>query len=203
MIADVKKPKTTDDSKLVNACKRGDTSAFEQLVNRYQNRMLNIAFRITGNYDDACDITQDAFLSAWRKIADFRGDALFSTWLTSIVINLSRNRLQQISSNNSKESFSLDSEITGTEGSIKHDAASNNPTALELMEEAELRSFIESCIRTLPVEFREVLVLRDMQELAYEEICGALGLKDGTVKSRLFRAREGVRDCVRSAMGMA
>ncbi len=202
MIADIKKTKTTDDSKLVNACKRGDTSAFEQLVNRYQNRMLNIAFRITGNYDDACDITQDAFLSAWRKIADFRGEALFSTWLTSIVINLSRNRLQQMSSNSSRDSYSLDSEIPGKEGSTKRDAVSKTPTALELMEEEELRRFMENCIRTLPPEFREVLVLRDMQEMSYEEVSGALGIKDGTVKSRLFRAREGVRDCVRNALGM-
>lgn len=202
MIADIKYQKATDDTKLVNACKRGDTSAFEQLVKKYQNRMLNIAFRITGNYDDACDITQEAFLSAWRKIGDFRGEALFSTWLTSIVINLSRNRLQQMSSNNTRELYSLDSDIPGTDGSIRQDAAFKAPTALELLVEEELRRFIDNCIQNLPTEFREVLVLRDMQELSYEEVSGALGLKDGTVKSRLFRAREGVRDCVRSALRM-
>ena len=202
MIADIKQQKATDDTRLVSACKRGDTSAFEQLVKKHQNRMLNIAFRITGNYDDACDITQDAFLSAWRKIGDFRGEALFSTWLTSIVINLSRNRLQQMSSNNTREPYSLDSEVPGTDGSIRQDAACKAPTALELLVEDELRRFIDNCIRTLPTEFREVLVLRDMQELSYEEVSGALGLKDGTVKSRLFRAREGVRDCVRSALSM-
>lgn len=203
MITGAKQPKATDDTKLVNACKRGDTSAFEQLVKKYQNRMLNIAFRITGNYDDACDITQETFLSAWRKIGDFRGEALFSTWLTSIVINLSRNRLQQMSSNSSRESYSLDSDIPGTGGSISHDATCKKPTALEQLEEKELRRFINDCIQGLPVEFREVLVLRDMQELSYNEVSGALGLKDGTVKSRLFRAREGVRDCVRGALKMA
>jgi len=202
MTVNSKKSKTTEDSKLVSASKSGDTSAFEQLVKKYQNKMLNIAFRIIGNYDDSCDITQEAFLAAWRKIADFRGEALFSTWLTSIVINLSRNRLQQVSSNSSRESYSLDSEVTGTESSIRHDAASKAPTALEQLEEEELRHFINNCIQGLPVEFREVLVLRDMQELSYEEVSGALGLRDGTVKSRLFRAREGVRDCVRNALGM-
>ncbi len=193
---------TADDTALVQACRKGDLTAFERLVVRHQRTMLNIACRITGGYEDACDIVQEAFLAAWRKIGDFRGEARFSTWLASIVVNLSRNQRQRMHSRASREAYSLDAPTAGGDCDLVPDPPGDAPSALERMEQDELRRALRRCIDALTDEFREVLVLRDMQELSYEEVGGALGLREGTVKSRLFRAREAVKDCLKRAMGV-
>jgi RNA polymerase sigma-70 factor (ECF subfamily) len=85
-----------DDTALVSSSQEGDLEAFERLVVRHQKRMLNVAYRLTDDYDEACEIVQDAFVSAFRNIKTFRGDAKFTTWLTTITLNLSKNRLKQM-----------------------------------------------------------------------------------------------------------
>ena len=87
---------TDADAEIVSLCKKGDVGAFEVLVNRHQKRMTNIAYRMLGNYDEACEVVQDAFISAYRSIKNFKEKARFSTWLYSIVINLSKNRLRKM-----------------------------------------------------------------------------------------------------------
>lgn len=193
---------SVDDATLAAACRKGDLSAFESLVVRHQRMLINVAFRMTGVYEDACDIVQDAFIAAWRKIADYRGEAKFSTWLTAIVINLSHNRLQQMQQSSKRQAYSLNAPIPGSNGESLPDPPCNAPSTLEWMEEQELRRFLKSCIDKLALEFREVLVLRDMQELSYEEVAVTLKLREGTVKSRLFRARDAVRECLKKAVGM-
>jgi RNA polymerase sigma-70 factor (ECF subfamily) len=193
---------TVDDAALAQACRNGDLSAFEALVKRHQRMLINVAFRMTGVYEDACDIVQDAFIAAWRSISDYRGEAKFSTWLTAIVINLSRNRLQQMQQRNRREAYSLNAPFPGGEGTSVPDPPSGAQSVLEHLEEAELRRSLQHCIDRLTPEFREVLVLRDMQEMSYEEVAGALKLREGTVKSRLFRAREAVRECLKKAVGV-
>jgi len=192
---------TADDAALADACRSGDLATFEQIVKRHQRMLLNVAFRITGTYEDACDIVQDAFIAAWKKIGDFRGEARLSTWLTAIVVNLSRNRLRQTRARARHEAYSLDAPLAGSDCGLAPDPPGDAPSLLERMEEAELRRTLQHCIAALTGEFREVLVLRDMQELSYQEVGGALGLREGTVKSRLFRAREAVRDCLKRALG--
>jgi RNA polymerase sigma-70 factor (ECF subfamily) len=194
-------PDTVDDTALVQACRNGDLSAFECLVERHQKTMINIAFRMTGVYEDACDIVQDAFLAAWRKIGDYRGEAKFSTWLTAIVINLSRSRLQQMQQRERREAYSLNAPLPGSDSERLPDPPSEARSALEQLEEDELRRSLLHCIEALNPEFREVLVLRDMQELSYEEVGAALNLREGTVKSRLFRARDAVKECLKKAVG--
>jgi RNA polymerase sigma-70 factor, ECF subfamily len=191
-----------DDQSLVNACRKGDVAAFEGLVLRHQRMVLNVAFRMLGNYEDACDITQNAFLAAYRKFDEFRGAARFSTWLTAIVINLSRNRLQQLKSRQRREAWSLDDPPPGSSAASPSALRSEAPSALQQLEEEELRRAVRRCIEALDAGFREVLVLRDMQEFSYDEVAGALGLREGTVKSRLFRARDAVKDCLKRSMGM-
>jgi RNA polymerase sigma-70 factor (ECF subfamily) len=190
-----------DDADLLEACRRGDLAAFECLVQRHQRMLLNIAFRMTGVYEDACDIVQDSFIAAWQKIGDFRGEAKLSTWLTAIVVNLSRNRLQQNRQREGREAYSLDAPIAGGDGERLPAPPSPSQSALEQLEEAELRLFLNRCIDGLTREFREVLVLRDMQELSYDEVALALDLREGTVKSRLFRARDAVKECLKKAVG--
>jgi RNA polymerase sigma-70 factor (ECF subfamily) len=190
-----------DEAALAEACRTGDLAAFEQLVKLHQRMLLNVAFRITGIYEDACDIVQDAFIAAWKKIGDFRGEACLSTWLTAIVVNLSRNRLQQLQAKSRVEAYSLNAPLAVGDCDLVPDPPGDAPSVLERMEEAELRRALQGCIAALTGEFREVLVLRDMQELSYQEVGAALGLREGTVKSRLFRGREAVRDCLRKALG--
>lgn len=192
---------TVDDATLAAACRNGDLSAFECLVERHQRMLINVAFRVTGVYEDACDIVQDAFIAAWRKIGDYRGDAKFSTWLTAIVINLSRSRLQQMQQQHKREAYSLNAPNPGGDGESLPDPPSGARSALDQLEDTELRRSLQHCIEALTPEFREVLVLRDMQELSYDEVAAALKLREGTVKSRLFRAREAVKDCLKKAVG--
>lgn len=187
-----------DELQLVAACRKGDTSAFGQLVLRYQRSLYNIALRISGNEADAAEIVQEALLSAWRKLADFRGDAKLATWLTSITVNHARTCWQQNRQKRGREE-SLDCTVEEGYG-VPLQIASKQPSALEHLEQSQLRELLERCINALDLGFREVLVLRDMRELAYDEVAQALGLREGTVKSRLFRAREAVRDCVTKGM---
>ena len=194
-------PGDSDDAALVEACRTGDLAAFECLVQRHQRMLLNVAFRMTGVYEDACDIVQDALIAAWQKIGDFRGEARLSTWLTAIVVNLSRNRRQQMQQRDRREAYSLNAPIPGTDGDDPPDPPDRAPSVLEQMEEAELRQHLRRCMDALTTEFREVIVLRDMQELSYEEVGAVLKLREGTVKSRLFRARDAVKDCIRKAVG--
>jgi len=192
---------TDADASLVQACRSGDLASFENLVHRHQRLLLNVAFRITGGYEDACDIVQDSFVAAWQKLGEFRGEAKFSTWLTAIVINQARNRCKQVRQHLRHEAYSLQAPLPGGESDQLPDPPSAAPSALQQLEEAELRSFLQSCIAALTPEFREVLVLRDMQELSYDDVAAALQLRQGTVKSRLFRARDAVKECLKNSVG--
>jgi RNA polymerase sigma-70 factor (ECF subfamily) len=191
--------KTADDEALVAACRRGDTSAFESLVLRHQHMIFNVALRMVGSYEEAADIVQDAFIAAWNKIGDFRGEARFSTWLTAIVVNLTRNRIRQRAVSERRSAYSLNSPLPDYEEGMLPAPPSLTPSALVQLEEAELRQMVQRCIGALDQVFREVLVLRDMQDMSYEEVGKALNLREGTVKSRLFRARDAIKDCLKKA----
>lgn len=189
------------DPGLVVRAQNGDMDAFERLVVKYQKRMLNIAVRLVLDYDEACEVVQDAFVSAYKNIKTFRGDAKFTTWLTAITLNLSRNRLKQMKARHARVPGSLDALIRTDEGEMKIDPPSGEPSVLDRMEQRDIRDRVQDCIKALEPGFREVLVLRDMQEFSYEEIGGMLRMREGTVKSRLFRAREAIKDCLKKVLG--
>jgi RNA polymerase sigma-70 factor (ECF subfamily) len=188
------------DASLVALSQQGDLPAFEALVAKYQKRMLNIAFRFLGDHDDACEVVQDAFVSAYRNLKGFRGEAKFSTWLTAITMNLSRNRLKRMKLHQARVPVSLDAPIQTASGEMMPDPPSGEPSVLDRMEKQDVKNKVQDCIKALEPDFREVLVLRDMQDFSYEEIGGMLKVAAGTVKSRLFRARESVKDCLKKAM---
>ncbi|MFA5073740.1 MAG: sigma-70 family RNA polymerase sigma factor [Nitrospirota bacterium] len=199
--AEPEKVSADPDRALVAQAQTGDLGAFETLVARHQKQMLNIACRLIGDYDDACEVTQDAFVSAYKHIKTFRSQAKFSTWLTSITLNLSRNRLKQLKSRQSHTPVSLDDPIKTDNGQMVMDPASKEPNVLDQLVKRDVRNQVQQCIKKLGPEFREVIVLRDMQEISYEEIGSLLKMPQGTVKSRLFRAREMVKNCLKSALG--
>lgn len=190
-----------EDRPLVEAAQKGDMAAFESLVRKHQKRMLNIAFRITGDEDDAVEVVQDAFISAHRHLRSFRRESKFTTWLTSITVNHSRNRLKRTSALHARVPVSLDAPLPAGDGDLLPDPPSREPSVLDRLAQQDVSAAVRHCIGALDREFREVIVLRDMQELAYEEIGSALQLAIGTVKSRLFRAREAVKECLKRTIG--
>jgi RNA polymerase sigma-70 factor (ECF subfamily) len=189
------------DAEFVSSAQKGDLAAFELLVGRHQKRMLNIAFRLIGDYDDACEVVQDAFVSAYKNIKTFRGEAKFTTWLTTITVNLSKNRLKQMKSRQGRVAFSLDDPIQTEGGQMTAEPPSKEPSVLDQLVKRDVQNRVQECIKKLDHAFREVLVLRDMQDFSYGEIGSMLKMREGTVKSRLFRAREMVKDCLKLAVG--
>jgi RNA polymerase sigma-70 factor (ECF subfamily) len=186
-----------DDAEFVSRCQRGDIDAFEVLVEKHQKKMLNIVYRMTGDYDDACEVVQEAFLSAYRAIRKFRGDAKFSTWLTGITVNHAKNRLRQTQSRSYHEVVSIDDPVETESGQIAFDNPSQATSAIEQLEQREVQEKVQECIGGLDKDQREVLVLRDIEEFSYDEIGHILKIPDGTVKSRLSRARDALKDCLK------
>jgi RNA polymerase sigma-70 factor (ECF subfamily) len=190
-----------EDFECVSLCQRGDIEAFRVLVDKYQRKMLNMAYRILGDYEAACEVVQDAFLSAHKSIRKFRGDAKFSTWLYRIVINVSRNRMKQLKTRLFREGISLDDAVRNEERQSSVDPPVQMLSALEQLERKELQAIVQECISLLDDEHREVLVLRDIQGFSYDEIKDILNIPDGTVKSRLFRARDLLRGSLKKVLG--
>lgn len=192
---------TDEDHELISLCKRGDVDAFEVLVRKHQKRMLTIAFRMVGNYEDACEIIQDAFVSAYKNIKNFKEKASFATWLYTIVLNLSRNRLKQLNIGRNREAFSMDDPAPAGQSLSKRAPASDEPSILEKMEKKDVQQKVQGCINAMEGEFKEVIILRDVQGFSYDEISGMLKIPEGTVKSRLSRARNVLRECLKKVMG--
>ncbi len=189
-----------EDIEYVRACQQGEVDAFEILVERHQKKMLNIAYRMLGNYDDACDVTQEAFVAAYKAIKKFKAEAKFSTWLYRIVINYAKNRLKQKKSKRGHESIINEAEDGKADcASGLHSAAHEQPDTQMIQKEREAK--VQMCIEKLDSEFKEVLVLRDIQGFSYEEICTILKIPEGTVKSRLSRARGALKDCLAKVIG--
>lgn len=190
-----------DDDGIVAAVRSGDIDSFGALVSRHEKKMLNIAFRLIGSYEDACEVVQDAFVSAYRNLGAFEGRSKFSTWLASIVINLSRNRIQQLSSLKGREAYSLDEPEDPDTGRPARDAVATDPSPLQEMERKDVRKAVRLCLGRLEAGFREMIVLRDLQGFSYAEISAALNLAEGTVKSRIFRSREIMKNCLKKLLG--
>jgi RNA polymerase sigma-70 factor (ECF subfamily) len=190
-----------EDSQYVSLCQGGEPAAFEVLVRRHQKRMFNIAYRMTGDYEDAADVVQEAFLSAYRTIKKFRGEAKFSTWLYGIVVNHAKNRVRHTGSKAYHEPVSLDDPPPGGKDGPAMDPPSQDSSAVDLLMQKETQEKVQGCINELEKEHREILVLRDIQGFSYEEITQMLGIPDGTVKSRLSRARCALKDSLKKAFG--
>jgi len=190
-----------EDDELVCLSQKGDTDAFEALVEKHQKMILNISYRMIGNYEEACEVVQDAFFSAYKALGKFRGESKFTSWLCAIAVNLSKNRRKRIKIRNHREGPSLDDTAGNEVGPIKRDPPAREPSLEEQLEKKEVQVKVEECLNLLDDEYQEVLVLRDIQGFSYEEIGDILKIPDGTVKSRLFRARDALKDCLKKALG--
>jgi RNA polymerase sigma-70 factor, ECF subfamily len=190
-----------EDAIFIIRCLAGNTEAFSVIVKRHQDKMLNMAYRITSDYQEALDAVQEAFLTAYKNLEKFKGESLFSTWLASIVINQSRNRVRKTSRLKRHECSSIDAPVLNDRGLIAIEPAGRGPTPLDSVIKNDLDKKVQECISSLNEDQRVVLVLREIEEYAYDEIGGMLGLPDGTVRSRLFRARALLKECLKKFMG--
>ena len=200
-VDDQNKAAKDEDYELVSLCQKGDIDAFKVLVERHQKKMLNIAYRMTGDYEEACEIVQDAFLSAYKAIRKFRGEAKFSTWLTGITVNHTKNRLKQMKTRFHHEGLSIDDPIESQDGRFVYEPPSRDTPIIEQLEKKEIQVKVQECINSLEDEYREVIILRDIQGFSYDEIRDILKVPDGTVKSRLFRARGSLKNCLKKVLG--
>jgi RNA polymerase sigma-70 factor, ECF subfamily len=190
-----------EDETYVLLCLKGDTDAFEVLVERHQRRMLNLAYRMLGDYDEACEVVQEAFLSAYRAVRSFRRESTFSTWLYGIVVNHARNRIKQSENRLRHEIRSIDDPVEMERGSVSRQVPDCGESAADELEKKEVERKVQECIGSLEGEYREVLVLRDIQGFSYDEIGDMLKLPGGTVKSRLFRARAALKERLVAVLG--
>jgi len=185
------------DAEAVRRARNGDQGAFEQLVLNHQRRTFNVAYRILGDYDEALDLTQEVFIQAHRSLGQFRGEARFGSWLLAIAVNQCRNRLKHWKRRARSKHDSLSAPI-GEEGSALHrELPDPGTTAVEALEGRQLEDLVREELKNLDEEYRTVLVLRELQDVAYEEIARMLEVPIGTVKSRLHRGRAELRDLLR------
>ncbi len=179
-------PSPTDDA-LVEAFQAGELAAFDLLVLRWQRRILGTIYRILGSEEEARDLCQEAFLKAFRGLKDFKGEARFSSWLYQIALNLCRDRMRR---RRGRSFVSLDA-IGEDQGSPK--AYSRDAGPLELAEQGSLRGLVQGALATLPEEQREVIVLKEYEDLTFLEIALTLQVPLSTVKTRLYRGLVNLR----------
>jgi len=185
------KDAATDELALVQAAKRGDVAAFEELVKRYDRNIFRIAHHITQNREDAEDVVQDAFLKSYENLEQFQGNSKFYTWLVRIAVNESLMKLRR---RRSDRTVSLDEDIETEEDTMPREVADWSPNPEQLYKQGELKDILRKTIQGLPSSFRTVFVLRDVEGLSTEETAEALDLSIPAVKSRLLRARLQLRE---------
>src|SRR3954471_1928938 len=181
----------TEELQLVQAAKGGDVSAFEDLVKRYDRNVFRIAQHITQNREDAEDVVQDAFLKAYQNLGQFQGNSKFYTWLVRIAVN---EALMKLRKRKSDKTVSMDEDVETEDGSVPREVADWSPNPEQQYRQAELSDILEKTIQGLPMGFRTVFMLRDVEGLSTEETAETLGLSVPAVKSRLLRARLQLRE---------
>jgi RNA polymerase sigma-70 factor (ECF subfamily) len=177
------------EARWIDRARRGDRAAFEDLVRRHQQRVYGTAFRILRRHDLADDVTQDAFLRAWQRLADFDAARPFGPWICRIAANMAISH--------TRSPRFREEELPEEQAQATH--AGGGP--LEAAMESEARTLLEDALGSLPPEQRAVFVLRTVEELSYDEIAEALDLAPGTVMSRLSRAREKLRRALGPYLG--
>jgi len=190
------------DLSLVRRVQRGDKGAFDALVLKYQHRIVKLVMRYVRNPAEAEDVAQEAFIKAYRALPQFRGDSAFYTWLYRIAINTAKNALASRERN--PVAYDLDrnaaDEAYDVQARMKD---ADTPEGLVLTE--EIRSTVNAAIEALPEDLRTAIVLRELEGLSYEEIAAAMDCPVGTVRSRIFRAREAIdrrlRDVFEGGLG--
>ena len=178
----------TGEKVLLARAKKGELAAFESIVTTYEKRVFSLALRSTDSEADAADITQEVFLRLWRGLADFRGESSLSTWLYRVTANLCVDLARKRA--NEQGAVSLDDEEQ-LRAELPDPARTGHPESV--LENNEVAQELQTCLNMLSEEHRRIVTLRDVAGMRYSDIAAVLGLEEGTVKSRLARARATLR----------
>ncbi len=184
------------DSELVRLFQEGDRSAFDALVDKYSGKAFQIAYGVLGSRQDAEEVAQDAFIRIHRALPSFRGDAEFTTWMYRITVNLARNKYRWNKSRGTQKNISIDAPVetgNGDSEGMTLDVADPEMPPDERVEMDEMEKNLSAELERLPALYRETLVMRNLENMNYEQIADLLGCKLGTIKSRIARAREELR----------
>jgi RNA polymerase sigma-70 factor (ECF subfamily) len=164
-----------------------DEHAFRELIDQHRDKVFNITYRMLGNRAEAEDVAQEVFITVFKTIDTFREESRFSTWLYRVTVNHTKNRIKYLARRHERDRDELDE--TSREANGAASGPPRNPQPDRALEGAQLEQLLQDAIAALDDEHRVVVVLRDVEDLSIEEICEITGLPDGTVKSRLHRAR--------------
>jgi len=178
-----------EDVLLVRAFQGGDKEAFDRLVLKHQDRLFNLCYWYLGDYEEANDSAQDTFLKAYGGLGRFRFESAFSTWLYRIAVNTCKNKLQSAEFRHRHKRVPLGGFGNPDREGPEMDLENGNPSPSVQLERKERKRMVMRAVNGLPPEHREMITLRDIEGLSYEEIAEITGLNPGTVKSRLSRAR--------------
>ncbi len=178
-----------------------DERAFSELVRRYERRVFSLIVRMIGNPGEADELTQEVFLQVFKSLDSFRGESKLSTWIFRIAVNTCKNRIKYLRVRRDGEHDAFDDVAERLPEDASPKAQGNVTRPDVMLEQNELRELVRQAILKLDEDFRECLVLRDVEELSYEEIGAITGLAEGTVKSRIFRARQMLREMLERALG--
>ena len=174
---------------VIEGCKVGNKKAFEEIVLRYQKRVFNMAYRMLGNREEARDLAQEVFVSVFESIKDLREEIKFEAWLTQIILNHCRNRWKYLKRRQYFKTDSLDDPIKTEEGDMPRPIYDTSDNPETLCEKKMIQQFVQKGLLQLKEEQKELLVLRDLQGFSYEEIAKLFHLPEGTIKSKIHRAR--------------
>jgi RNA polymerase sigma-70 factor (ECF subfamily) len=184
----------SEDLDLVGKASRGDRQAFDKLIQKYQHRVYHFCFRMVNDVEEAEELTQDVFVKLFSNLKRFRQESKFSTWLFQIAKNLSLNKLKYLKLRRYYTTQSLDESKKTETSELKHELADERKDVQTLFEDIEMQTLVQSKIDALRADYRTALVLRDIEGLSYEEIAKIMKLAEGTVKSRIHRARLELKD---------
>ena len=182
-----------NEKNLVEKSAEGDIDAFETLIQSHQKKVYNIALRMTKNPEDAQELSQDAFVRAFIAIKKFRGDSSFATWLYRITMNVCTDFLRK---RNKASVISIEQSVYESQQTMQ--LADNEPGPDEISEKNQLKKLVKEAMDLLPPEHRQVLILRDLLDMTYKDIANTLSINEGTIKSRINRARENLKKVITS-----
>lgn len=184
-----------NESEIVESLKNGNVDALKFIMDLYQNNIFTTAYRMIGSYEDALEVTQDVFFNLFRYIKNFRGKSSLLTYIYRIALNMSKDRIKALSRRKNRLTFSIDEEDAETK--MKTELIDSNPGQDIKIQEKEFLNTLELKLGELSIEYKQVIVMRYVDELSYEEIADILNCSIGTVKSRLNRARSELKKRMR------
>jgi len=189
----------TTDAQLVRRVQKGDKGAFDVLVLKYQHKIVNLVLRYVRDQDQAMDIAQEAFLKAYRALPRFRGDSAFYTWLYRIAVNTAKNHLAA----QRRRPLDIELDLQDSEQYDLHAKLKETDTPEGLTLSQELNETVQRAIAALPEDLRTAIILREIEGMSYEEIAQTMECPVGTVRSRIFRARDAIGKKIGNLIGQA